>query len=492
MRYWPGRAAAVLAIAGFALLAGISSATAATLPTGFEERTVVSGLTAPTAVAWAPDGRMFVAEKGGKVRVVTAAGALVSKPLIDISDHVNTNGDRGLLGLAVDSSFASNRYLYLLYTYDAERFGVGSAEVVAAHAGHGERGQHGVGRDRSCSAATPRSRARRLRTTWTASRRTATRTRSGPSARLPTARCGSARATASNYGGVDPKAVRTHNEQSSQRQDHPRRPQRARAAGPSVLPGRHGPHPGVHQGVGEGIPQPVPLHDPAERPARGGRRGLGLVGGAQPRAARAQLRLAVLRGHARSPAATRACPPARTSTRRRARRPVSPSPTTCTRTARASSIIGGPTYTGGPYPDEFDGDIIFGDYVQGFIKRLELDGAGKPTGTKDFATDWFGVDIELWNGELYYVNFGDGGRGSGSVVRIAYSPNNSTPIAVATATPTFGRVAAEGHVQGQRLERSRRRPAQVRVGLRRRHREEHGRRIRPSTPTRRAATSTRG
>jgi PKD repeat protein len=103
-----------------------------------------------------------------------------------------------------------------------------------------------------------------------------------------------------------------------------------------------------------------------------------------------------------------------------------------------ASIIGGPTYTGGPYPDEFDGDIIFGDYVQGFIKRLELDASGKPTGTKDFVTGWFGVDIELWNGELYYVNFGDGGRGSGSVVRVAYSPNNSTPIAVATATPTFG------------------------------------------------------
>ena len=103
-----------------------------------------------------------------------------------------------------------------------------------------------------------------------------------------------------------------------------------------------------------------------------------------------------------------------------------------------AAIIGGPTYTGGGYPDDFDGDIIFGDYVQGFIKRLVLDAQGKPTGTKDFATGWFGVDIELWNGELYYVNFGDGGGGSGSVVRIAYSPNNSTPIAVATATPTFG------------------------------------------------------
>ena len=50
---------------------------------------------------------------------MTAAGALVSKPLIDISGHVHTGGDRGLLGIAVDSSFASNRYLYLLYTYDA-------------------------------------------------------------------------------------------------------------------------------------------------------------------------------------------------------------------------------------------------------------------------------------------------------------------------------------------------------------------------------------
>ena len=75
--------------------------------------------------------------------------------------------------------------------------------------------------------------------------------------------------------------------------------------------------------------------------------------------------------------------------------------------------------------------------MQGFIKRLELDGSGKPTGTKDFATDWFGVDIELWNGELYYVDFGDG-AGAPARRRIAYSPNNSTPIAIATATPTFG------------------------------------------------------
>ena len=107
-----------MAIAGIALLAGISSATAATLPTGFEERTVVSGLTAPTAVAWAPDGRMFVAEKGGKVRVVTGgrhAGLDAAARHLRPRQH---DGDRGLLGIAVDSSFASNHFLYLLYVYE--------------------------------------------------------------------------------------------------------------------------------------------------------------------------------------------------------------------------------------------------------------------------------------------------------------------------------------------------------------------------------------
>jgi PKD repeat protein len=81
---------------------------------------MVSGLTAPTVVAWAPDGRMFVAQKGGQVRVLPAgAQANQSVQLLDISDHVNNYGDHGLLGIAVDSSFATNHYLYLLYVYDA-------------------------------------------------------------------------------------------------------------------------------------------------------------------------------------------------------------------------------------------------------------------------------------------------------------------------------------------------------------------------------------
>ena len=45
---------------------------AATYPTGFEEQTIVTGLSRPTTVAWAPDGRMFVAEKDGALKVVAA------------------------------------------------------------------------------------------------------------------------------------------------------------------------------------------------------------------------------------------------------------------------------------------------------------------------------------------------------------------------------------------------------------------------------------
>ena len=62
---------------------------------------------------------------------------------------------------------------------------------------------------------------------------------------------------------------------------------------------------------------------------------------------------------------------------------------------------------------------------------------GRP-GTKDFATDWYGVDLELRGGELYYADFGDGSGGQGSVRRISYVPNNRSPIAVAEATPTSG------------------------------------------------------
>jgi glucose/arabinose dehydrogenase len=88
------------------------TAYAATLPAGFTE-TQISGLSNPTAMEIAPDGRIFVCLQGGTLRVIKN-GTLLPAPFITL--NVDPNGERGLLGLAFDPNFATNNFLYLYYT----------------------------------------------------------------------------------------------------------------------------------------------------------------------------------------------------------------------------------------------------------------------------------------------------------------------------------------------------------------------------------------
>ncbi len=88
------------------------------LPTGFVRDELVSGLTFPTAFAFAPDGRIFIAEKEGYVRI-WKDGVLYGRPLIDLRDEINSYIDRGLVGFAVDPHFDQNHFVYALYVYDA-------------------------------------------------------------------------------------------------------------------------------------------------------------------------------------------------------------------------------------------------------------------------------------------------------------------------------------------------------------------------------------
>lgn len=90
---------------------------AATLPPGFAETRVATGINSPTAMAVAPDGRIFVAEKGGALRVVRN-NALVATPFLTV--NVNTVSERGLLGVAFDPEFQINRYVYVYYTTATE------------------------------------------------------------------------------------------------------------------------------------------------------------------------------------------------------------------------------------------------------------------------------------------------------------------------------------------------------------------------------------
>ncbi|HEX8911570.1 MAG TPA: PQQ-dependent sugar dehydrogenase, partial [Humisphaera sp.] len=86
---------------------------AATLPAGFAEAKVGSGFKEPTDMAVAPDGRLFVTEKGGAVRVIKN-GSLLTTPFATLS--VDTYRDRGLDAIALDPNFATNGYVYLYYT----------------------------------------------------------------------------------------------------------------------------------------------------------------------------------------------------------------------------------------------------------------------------------------------------------------------------------------------------------------------------------------
>jgi glucose/arabinose dehydrogenase len=83
------------------------------LPAGFAETRVATGLASPTAMAVAPDGRIFVAQQGGALRVVKN-GALLTQPFLTVS--VNSSGERGLLGVAFDPGFATNNFVYVYYT----------------------------------------------------------------------------------------------------------------------------------------------------------------------------------------------------------------------------------------------------------------------------------------------------------------------------------------------------------------------------------------
>jgi glucose/arabinose dehydrogenase/PKD repeat protein len=74
----------------------------------------ISGLSSPTAMAFTPDGRLFVTQQGGAVRVITAAGQLLPDPLLTVG--VRSDEERGLLGIALDPQFASNGWVYLFYT----------------------------------------------------------------------------------------------------------------------------------------------------------------------------------------------------------------------------------------------------------------------------------------------------------------------------------------------------------------------------------------
>jgi glucose/arabinose dehydrogenase len=128
----------------------------AAVPSGFADGLVAS-VASPTALAFTPDGRMLVTTQPGRLRVVQG-DALVAAPALDISGRTCSTSERGLLGVAVDPLFATNRFIYLYYTHNdagtclnrVSRWvlsdaNTASGEVVLLDRIHSPAGNHNAG-----------------------------------------------------------------------------------------------------------------------------------------------------------------------------------------------------------------------------------------------------------------------------------------------------------------------------------------------------------
>ncbi len=80
---------------------------------------IAGGLEVPWAVDLAPDGRLFVTERPGRVRIVKlgAGGGLQAEPWARVPARANPDSERGLLGIALDPDFATSGFVYLYYSY---------------------------------------------------------------------------------------------------------------------------------------------------------------------------------------------------------------------------------------------------------------------------------------------------------------------------------------------------------------------------------------
>jgi glucose/arabinose dehydrogenase/PKD repeat protein len=101
----------------------------------------------------------------------------------------------------------------------------------------------------------------------------------------------------------------------------------------------------------------------------------------------------------------------------------------------SAAVTGGPVYRGDMFPSAYRGDLFFGDYAKGFIKRADLDSNGDVTAVHDFdEVAGSVVDMKVApDGSLYYITYYPG-----ALYRISYNTTSHAPVAVASADVTKG------------------------------------------------------
>jgi glucose/arabinose dehydrogenase len=113
-----GRLASLLGALVVMLVVPVAACADSALPPGFQDSVAFPGLEQPTAVRFAPNGMVFVAEKAGKIEAYEDLEDETPELFKDLRTETYDHGDRGLLGLAIDPQFPTKPYVYALFTYD--------------------------------------------------------------------------------------------------------------------------------------------------------------------------------------------------------------------------------------------------------------------------------------------------------------------------------------------------------------------------------------
>ena len=417
-----------VAMAMLGPLLASSADAAVSLPAGFDRTTILGNLSRPAAVAWTPDGRMLMAMRDGPLRVSNPNGTVVGP----YSVSANTFADHGFLGIAVDADYATNNYVYLLYTYEnnAKDYAGNNKVSVLERIRLSPQNVASdpkviLGQKRDDGACPAPANTNDCIPSETDSHSIGT-VRADPDGTLWV---GSG--DAADGDGVQPGAFRTYDPTSY--------------AGKILHVDRNG------QGLrGHSFcPSDNDLsHVCTKVYAKGFRnpfrftlRPGGLVVGDVGWNSYEELDL-VTQGKDygwpcwEGPVKTASYkddPRCNDPVTGEYQKPVEPPVVSVPHTGTGEAIVAGPTYTGTLYPAGYRNTIFYGVYGAGLLWRFDPAAAT----ASDFGSGNYGwVDLEPApdNGDLVYVDFGNSQDGTGSIGRISYTAGNRTPVAVAGAT----------------------------------------------------------
>ncbi|HKR98008.1 MAG TPA: PQQ-dependent sugar dehydrogenase [Candidatus Dormibacteraeota bacterium] len=446
-------------LCALACLAAAGPATATTLPAGFAENTIAGAVPSGDTidVTWAPDGRMFVADRDGRVYVHNPGAPASSLALVlDINDQVQfiSNEDRGLMAIATDAEFATNHRLYLLYTVDAsgtdspgpkksiltwvqvdpDNSVVGGPTPPTQHTILGSNQVAGDPSDPNGVCGTASNSNDCIPSEGKS--HSVDEVRSAPDGTLWVGN-----GDGHDFTQFDPLAFNAANEQTFRgKLIHIDRDGQGLLVHPFCPSDTNLDHV-CTKIYAKGIRQPFRF---SLRPTGG------IAFGEVGENSYEELNLSsggedfgwpCWEGPVKTPdhgyQGTTECTdvynvggttlPAFSYKHR------SDSTDCSSSTPKGNAVVGGPTYVGDQYPAGFRGTIFFGDYICSWLSRASVSG-NAVTGFEVFSDDWRGVDIESApDGNIVYVD-----PVSGEVREIVYLPGNHAPTVTASANPKTG------------------------------------------------------